>query len=357
MRRTMVRLGVLALGLWLAGTLALAVRAQQQPPPSEEQQGPLAPPPPEKQSPYALRVDVPVVNVDVTVVDRDGNLITNLRKQHFRIYQDGQEQPIVAFAPTEAPLTTVLLVESSPLLGYYLWDNLEAAYQFTYHLKKDDWVALVGYDIKPHLEVDFTHDGRSIIEALRHMQWGVGRFSEVNMFDALIDTLDRLKGVEGKKSIIVIGTGLNTFAKHTWDDAEKRARDAGVTIFCIGTQWGPQLRNERLETYGYNTSISRMNLNMAQAQMRALAEETGGRAFFPRFSTEMPSIYNTIGAMLRNQYSLAFQPRDFKKDGKYHKIKVKLVAPNGQPLKVINQDGKNVKYEIYAREGYYAPQA
>jgi len=174
------------------------------------------------------------------------------------------------------------------------------------------------------------------------------------MFDALADTLDRFKDVEGKKSIIVIGTGFNTFSKHTWDDIQKVAREHSTVIYGIGMTWMLQLAYERYELYGYDMSIPRMTLLTAEAQMKALAEQTGGRAYFPRFISAMPAIYQEIGEMLRNQYSLAFRPMDFKADGKFHKIKVELVAPNGEPLKVFDQKGKRVKYKVYAREGYYA---
>lgn len=324
----------------------------------EQQEGPLQPKPPqEEETPYALRVDVPVVNVDLTVADRDGNFVAGLQKNHFRVYEDGVEQEVVAFAPSEAPLTTVLLVESSPALGRLLWDNLDAAYLFLNQLRKDDWVALVGYDIKPRLEVDFTRDRRAIVGALRQMQWGAGRFSEVNMFDALIDTLEKLKDVEGKKSIVVIGTGFNTFSRHTWDDTQKLARDTRTTIFSIGMQWPLELFYERAESYGYRTGAARMDVHIAQAQMRELSDLTGGRAYFPRFITELPGIYDAVGSMLRNQYSLAFRPKNFRRDGKFHKISVELVGPDGQPLKVFNDKGKKIKYKVYARQGYYAPEA
>ena len=346
---------LLAVLLLIAGSALLT--GAQQPVPREEPQGPLPPPPSqEEEAPYALRVDVPIVNVDVTVVDKNGNFITGLERNHFRVYQDEQEQEIVAFAPSAAPLTTVLLVEANPALGYLMWDNLDAAYLFLRQLRKGDWIALMSYDLKPRLEVDFTQNSQDIAAALRHLQFPAG-FREANMFDAVADTLDRMKDIEGKKSIIVIGTGLNTFSRHTWDDVQKIAREHRTVIYGIGMTWVLQLYYERAESYGYNTSIPRMNLLTAEAQMKALAEQTGGRAYFPRFVSEMPSIYSEIGAMLRNQYSLAFRPKDLTRDGKYRKIKIELVGPDGQKLKVVNQDGKDVKYKIYAREGYYSPEA
>ncbi|MFQ5663151.1 MAG: VWA domain-containing protein [Terriglobia bacterium] len=357
----------LGLALWLAGGGMLLAGAQQ-PPPSEQKQGPLKPKPEqEEKAPYALRVEVPVVNVDVTVMDRDGNLIGGLRREHFRVYQDGVEQEIVAFAPTEAPLTTVLLVEASPALGYLLYQNLETAYLFLNQLRKGDWIALVGYDIKPRVEVDFTQDRRAIIGGLRKMQYGSGRFSEVALYDALADTLDRLKEVDGKKSIVIIAGGvppdvfgrggIDTISKLTWDQVRRIARQHSVTIFAIGLSWPIERYLERRAGFGGRVGPQLLDVRMGEAQLKDLAEQTGGRAYFPRFIGQLPNIYGEIGAMLRNQYSLAFRPKNFRPDGQFHKIKVKLVGPDGKPLKVVNQKGKKIKYKIYARKGYHAPKA
>ncbi|HXE74529.1 MAG TPA: VWA domain-containing protein [Candidatus Xenobia bacterium] len=354
-----------AMGLALllaAGGVFLALA--QQPPPSEQKQGPIQPREDKKEeAPYALRVDVPVVSVDLSVVDpKSGTFISGLKKEHFRVYMDGVEQEIVAFAPTEAPLTTVLLVEASPYIGYIRYDNLDAAYLFLRQLRKDDWVALVSYDMRPRIEVDFTHDANEIINRLRYMEFG--GFSEVNMYDAVIDTLDRLKDVEGKKSIIVIGTGLDTFSKHTWDDTRKAARNAGVPIFTIGMGWPVLYAADRVSgNPRYSRGAQRvadelrLRIQLAEAQMRDLSDQTGGRFWNPRFITQLPGIYEEVGTLMRNQYSLAFRPKPFQRDGKFHKIELKLVAPDGTPLKVLDQNRKELKVEIYARKGFYAPES
>jgi len=356
-----------ALAVLLAAGTALLVPAQQPPPPSEQKQGPIQPKPPEQEAPYALQVEVPLVNVDVTVATPNGDVVNGLQREHFRVFADGQEQQIVAFAPSEAPLTTVLLVEASPALGYLLWNNLDTAYMFLNQLRKGDWVALVAYDLKPRLEVDFTQDRNEIVRALQGMQYGMARFSEVALYDALADTLDRLKDVEGKKSIIIIcggkppdsfdSGGINTFGKLTWDDVRKIAREERTTIFAINLSWAIERGLDRQEAYGRQVGADRLQLRIDEAQLRDLTEQTGGRLYMVRFAGEIPGIYNAIGAVLRSQYSLAFRPKNFKRDGKFHKIEVKLVAPDGQPLEVRDQNNKKVKYEIYARKGYYAPEA
>lgn len=363
MRATSKKGWVLLLGMCLAGAGALLAVAQQ-PPPGEQKQGPLEQKAPQEETPYAMRVEVPLVNLDVTVTDRDGNLVSGLRREHFRVYADGNEQEVVAFAPAEAPLTTVLVMEATRAVGYILYDNVDATYLFLRQLRKGDWVALVGYDLKPRIVVDFTHDAQEIVNNLRRMQYGIGTFNEANMYDAVIETLANLEDVEGKKSIILIGTGLDTFSRHTWDDARKIARQHRTRIFAIGMAWPLLFATDRVtgdprysRSTQHNANMLRMDLQLAEAQLRDLAEQTGGRAYFPRFITELPAIYEQIGGMLRNQYTLAFRPKNFRHDGKFHKISVKLTGPDGKPLKLLNQDRKEIKYKIHARKGYYAPEA
>jgi hypothetical protein len=88
--------------------------------------------------------------------------------------------------------------------------------------------------------------------------------------------------------------------------------------------------------------------------MNTFAKMTGGRAYFPRFQGELPEIFRDIGADIRNQYSLAYHPTNPKLDGTYRKLKVEVIAPDGGPLKVRDQHGKDVKYQVIAREGYTA---
>lgn len=351
-RRWLLSLGLL-LGLVVLPLLwAPPALPQQPPPPTEQKQGPIKPKPqaPE-QEPYTLRVEAPLVNVDVVATDRDGNFIPNLQKDNFRLFEDGVEQTIAAFAPSEAPLTSVLLLETTPKFWRVYYDSLDAAHLFLNRLRKDDWIALMGFDMKPRLLVDFTHDKRQVQEALRHLEFPFG-FSEANTYDALLDTLERLREVKGKRSIVLVGTGLNTFSKHTWDETLRRVREteSGVSVFVLGMGWTLQLYADLYDLTGL-----RMDLQVAEAQLRELAKQTGGRAYFPRFLGEIPGIYEEIAAMMRNQYTVAYQPKNFKRDGKYHKIKVELVAPDGTPLKVVNEKGNPVKVQLFHRQGYYAP--
>ncbi len=202
--------------------------------------------------------------------------------------------------------------------------------------------------MKTRLEVDFTQNKDEVRSAIYHLYFP--GFSESNVFDAILETVDRLKDVSGKKSIILLASGVDTFSKHTLDQTMKQLRGSDVTIFCVGL--GKTWTNY-LESHGYRGS----NLNYLQAenQLRTFANETGGYAWFPQFDGEIPDIFRSVAAFLRHQYSLSYSPSNGAKDGKFHKLKVELVAPDGGPLTVMDQKGKKQKFQVYAREGYQAP--
>src|SRR5216683_239473 len=249
----------------------------------------------------------------------------------------------------EAPITIVMLMEFSSR-GYYEWFAYQAKYwadAFFPNLQQKDWVALVTFDMKTRLEQDFTQNKDEARNAIYHLYFP--GFSESNVFDAILETVDRLKDVTGKKSILVLATGVDTFSKHTLDQTMKELRGSDVTIFCVGL--GKTWTNY-LETHGYRGS----NLNYLQAenQLRTFANETGGYAWFPQFDGELPDIFRSVAAFLRHQYSLSYSPSNGAKDGKFHKVKVELVAPDGGPLTIVDQKGKKQKFQVYAREGYQA---
>jgi len=299
---------------------------------------------------YSIKVDVPLVQLDAIVETKDGHFIPGLKQDNFKVLEDGVPQQITSFSPSEAPITAVLLVEFASTYYAFMYDALNASYTFASTLKPNDWVAVVAFDMKPHILVDFTQDKRSIFGALSRLQ--IPGFSETNVFDALYDTLDRLDRIEGRKEVILVTSGRDTFSKLTLDQITKKVKETpNVNIFCIGT--GRALL-EYLDARGALGSISRMDYLQAENELNTFARMTGGRAYFPMFQGQLPDIFHEIGAAIRNQYTLAYHPTNPKLDGTYRKLKVELVAPDGGPLKVRNEKGKDMKYNIIARDGYTA---
>lgn len=325
-----------------------------------------APPPPppvtakkvEDMPDYSLKVNVPLVNVDVLVTTKDGQFVPGLKQGNFRILEDGVPQQVSHFAVSEAPITAVLLVEFASTTWPFMVDSLNASYAFASTLKKDDWVAVAYYDMQPHILVDFTQDKRAVFGALNQMR--IPGFAETNEFDALYEMLDRLDRVEGKKYIILVSTGVDTFSKLTLDKITKKIKDTkDITIFPVSIGWAWREYCEVHHCTGSSHGIASPHIQtidylQADNEMKTFAAMTGGRAYFPRFQAEFGEDFQQIGEDIRRQYTLSYAPTNSKLDGTYRKLKVQVIAPDGGPLKVKDQKGKDVKIDVVARDGYTA---
>jgi VWFA-related protein len=323
-----------------------------------------APPPPPTMTPkkvegipdYSLKVNVPLVNVDVLVTSKDGQFIPGLKKDNFRVVEDGVQQTVANFSVTQAPITAVLLTEFANTNYTFMIQALQASYAFANTLRKDDWIAVEYYDMQPHILVDFTQDKKAVYGALNTLR--IPGFSETNLFDALYDTIDRLDRVEGKKYIILVTTGIDTFSRLTLDKITKKIKETkDITIFPVSVGF---IVREYCEvhhcgyTHGMGIPVGHMDYLQGDNEMRTFAAMTGGRAYFPRFQGELPELFGSISDDIRHQYSLAYAPTNTKLDGTYRKLKVQVVAPDGGPLKVKDQKGKDVKIDVVAREVYTA---
>jgi Ca-activated chloride channel family protein len=312
---------------------------------------------PEGEGAASFKVDTNIVNVDVAILDDKGHFIPGIPKGNFRILEDNVPQPISSFAMSEAPETVCLLVEFSnkfqSLYGSGWFQTLQAVYGFVETLKKDDYVSVIAYDMRPEILSDFTTDRMKTSEALSRLR--IAGFSEANLFDALADAEERMKDIEGRKAIVLVSSGIDTFSKLTFDKARKIMQNDSVPIYAIGLL---QTARELADARGGLGPIARMDFLQADNQLKTFAKETGGMAFFPRFYGEFPTIYQNISQALRNQYSLSYNPSNPTRDGKYRKIKVELVNPaTNEPLPVKDAKGKPIKYQIIAKAGYTAPRA
>jgi VWFA-related protein len=304
-----------------------------------------------------FKVDSQVVNVDVAVLDDKGHFIPNLPRASFRVLEDNVPQQLTNFAMGEAPETVCMLIEFSNkfqrLYGSTWYQTLTAAYGFAATLKPDDYVAVIAYDMRPEVLTDFTNDRSKTEQALQRLR--IAGFSEANLFDAVADAEDRMKDIEGRKAILLISSGIDTFSKLTFDKTRKILQNDAVPIYAIGLM---QTVREMADASGRMGGIQRLDFLQADNQMKTFARETGGMAFFPRFYGEFPAIYNEITMALRNQYSLAYNPSNTKKDGTFRKIKIELVDPaNNEPLRMADAKGKPIKYQIVAKSGYTAARA
>lgn len=302
-----------------------------------------------------FRADVTTVTVDVAVLDNKGHFIPNIPRGNFRISEDNVPQQVAEFGRGEAPMTVCMVIEFSNVNQQYWtaswYQTLQAAYGFLETLKPEDFVAIVAYDLRPEILSDFSADKRAAYEAMQRLR--IAAFREANLFDAITDTADRMTDIEGRKAIVLISSGIDTFSKLTFDKTRKKLQEAGIPIYGIGLM---QALREYYDARGYMGPIMRLDYLQADNQMRTFAKETGGQAFFPRFEGEFPSIFRAIADSLRNQYTLGYHPSNTARDGKYRRIRVDLVNPaTGEPLRIVDEKGKPIKYSVVAKAGYTAP--
>ena len=299
--------------------------------------------------------DTNIVTVDVAVVDKNGNFIPGIPKGNFQVTEDGVPQQIQGFGHSQAPMTVALVIEFSNLFQQYWteswYQTLQATYGFVDTLQPDDWVAVVAYDLRPEILSDFTQNRGKTRAALQRLR--IAAFRESNLYDALTYTIERMKDIEGRKSVVLIASGIDTFSKLNFGQARRKVQDGGVTVYAVGLM---QALRIAYDSYGRMGPMQRLDFLQADNQMRTFARETGGMAFFPRFYGEFPTIYRAIHHSMRNQYSMTYSPTNTKRDGKWRKIKVRLVDPkNNKNLRIVNQKGKSIKYQIMAKTGYTAP--
>jgi len=297
---------------------------------------------------------VPSVNLDVMVTTKDGQFIPGLQKEHFRVLEDGVPQQIQSFSRTEAPITAVLLVEFAQTNYNFMYDALKASYSFADTLKKDDYVAVIEFDMKPQILQDFTNDKQAIFGALNMLR--IPGFREINTFDALYDTLDRLDRIEGRKEVILVGSGFDTFSKITYDKILKKVKETpNVTIFTVSTGRVYMEMRDAASGGSFGERLHQMDYLQAENALNTFAKMTGGKWYNPRFEAEYPEIFHDIGQAVRNQYSISYKPTNKKLDGSFRKLKVELIQPGSdKPLIVKDQKGKDLKYNILARDGYTA---
>jgi Ca-activated chloride channel homolog len=301
-----------------------------------------------------FRENATTVTVDVSVMDDHNRFIPRIPTGNFRVMEDGVPQQVSHFGQGEAPITICMVIEFSgrfqAFWTYGWYETLQASYGFLSTLKSDDNVAVVAFDLHTTILSDFSPDKNRAEQALGRLR--IPGFSESNVFDALTDMADRMSNIEGRKAILYIGSGIDTFSNLTFDTARRSLQESGVPVYTISTL---QISRIMAESYGMSP-MAQMDFLQADNEMRTFSKETGGLSFFPRFVAEYGSVFNQIETALRDQYTLAYHPTNTARDGKFRHIRVELVNPaTNEPLRITNEKGKSIKYQVIAKAGYKAP--
>jgi VWFA-related protein len=287
-------------------------------------------------------VDVARVNVGVVVTGDKGKFVAGLGREAFHVFDNGTEQPITEFASIEEPGQVLLLVEAGPAAYFLQGANLFAAGAMLNGLSAGDRVAVARYTDAPLGIQDFTADKAAAEAALSSIQFNLG-FADLNLSSSLGVVLDWLERVPGKKTIVLISTGVDTSPETAASALEARLHTGDVRILCVSTS-GP-LRNGK---QGGKVKIQQTQDEFAAADRRlqAIASLTGGRAYFPMNAKAFQETYREVAEIVRHEYSLAFALP--AADGALHSIDVKVDRPGavGKPA---------TAYRVDHRKGYQAP--
>ncbi|MDT5295892.1 MAG: hypothetical protein QOJ76_2772, partial [Acidobacteriota bacterium] len=320
---------------------------EQETTPEQQQQQPQEPIPPDTlKEQEVVKVATNIVQVEAVVYNKkSGQVVMGLKKENFGIFEDGIQRDVTNFSTPDAPITVAVVLEYSKLsqgLGYVgggrqepgQYEVLRPMAMFLQQFIKppDDYVSVIAYDMRPTPLTDFTNDPGRIGQVINLLLRNQPAFSESNLFDALKLTLSGgradsvvlensekrtqeyagMSSIGGprRKAVFLITTGIDTFSKINYDQARKITQNAGIPIYIIGTanmyfkKYGDMIPAE--DGLGGATSPGRMTFLQAQNTLRTFANETGG-AYFPiTFEGEIPSALQSINAMMRNQYSLAY---------------------------------------------------
>ncbi len=298
-----------------------------------------------------------LVSVPVVVFEKKtGRLFTNLKKENFTVYEDEVKQQVSTFNSEEAPITLAMVLEYSRQITWFRNEVLYPAALFvTRFVKPKDFIAVVAYDIRPAVLSDFTDDAGQLHQAVNILFRNLPAFSESNLFSTLDFVLrggkldgveyNGLSEVEGRTAILLVSTGLDTFSQINYDQARKIVENAGVPIYIIGIgQLLYLLTENRLPPE------ARLTYLQARNTLNTFATTSGGKFYDVRFQGEIPSVLESISAMMRNQYVLGYISTNTRREGKRRKIKV-LVDVDG--------DGKadNDRLEVQYRQSYVEPKS
>ncbi|MBV9214681.1 MAG: VWA domain-containing protein [Acidobacteria bacterium] len=320
--------------------------------------------------PVVEKVESSIVGVDVVVFNKKtGQIVTDLHKANFQIFENGVKQEITSFAASESPITVSMVLEYSKLTqalgsasgGWYEPGQYEAIKPVAYFLARfikppNDYASVVAFDVRPTPITDFTNDPRRLNESVNLLFRNSPAWTETNLFDALKFSLvggradsvvlensksetalyGGMADVQAKrKAIILVASGLDTFSKTNYDTIRNIIQEAGVPIYVISTgnyfmkKYGDRLGDQD----GLLGSVNPGRLSMLQAQntLNTIAKESGGKHFPMTFEGDIPGILESINAMLRSQYSLAYDLAADHTPGKKYKIEVKVdVDGDGQ---------------------------
>src|SRR5579864_6483769 len=280
-------------------------------------------PQPSAQQPESIRVSVDRVNVGVVVTDAQGHFVEGLQREDFQLLDNGSEQPITGFSAIEEPAQVLLLIEAGPAVYLLESGHIRAAHALLDGLSSGDRVAVVKYDQRPQAILDFTPDKGTVSAALEELRFNLG-FGSLNLSSSLATVLDWLSQVQGKKTIVLLSSGVDTSPANEVGVIFQRLKTSEVRVLAISLTGGLRTPEPPSGKKGVppKPSATTQQFDQADQFLKQLAESTGGRAYFPKSTKDFSAVYAQISQLVRHEYSLAFAPPNH--DRAIHSIDVHI---------------------------------
>lgn len=284
-----------------------------------------------------ISVEATLVKIPVSIYDRNGLYIPNVRKEEVKVFEEGREQEIAYFGTSETPFTVALLIDTSPSTEYKIGEIRAAAKAFVDQLKLQDSVLVMEFDGDPQVLSEATTNRQQIYKAIDKADFGNG----TALYDAVDYALNkRLNKIEGRKAIVLFTDGVDTVSRRSYGSTMRDAEEADTIIFPIyyntylqyigvtngGINAG-NLPRARTRNRGYGNSAEEYALG--KAYLDDLALSTGGRVFRPEATPGgLTRAFEGIAEELRRQYNLGYYPDQEGKLGERRKIKVRIYRPD-----------------------------
>ncbi|MDT4967535.1 MAG: Ca-activated chloride channel [Acidobacteriota bacterium] len=294
------------------------------------QQTPTPLPTPAQQGKEAKEVEVfntDLITLTVTVTDTYGRYVSGLEKKAFKVFEDKEEQQIEYFSDDDAPVSVGVIFDvSGSMSGDKIRKAREALSRFIQTSHESDEYFLIAFNSRAQLLLDKTRDGDAVLNKLTFVETK----SNTALYDACYLGVEKVsRGAHPKRALLLISDGQDNNSRYTFSEVRRLLKESDVVLYSVGILGG-------------NDPGSPLGME-GQSVLDELSAVSGGKAFFPNTSAEMDELFERIALELRHQYSLAYRPKNFTNDGKWHKLKVKVTPPRGLP-----------RLFVRSREGYYA---
>jgi VWFA-related protein len=298
---------------------------------------PHTPPAEKKGREYTINVDVNLVVLHATVIDKRGHLVNDLKPEDFRVYEDGAPQKLSVFNHADIPVTMGIVIDDSGSMREKRQAVNAAALTFVNTSNPQDQVFVVNFNDVYYL--DTPGDFASNIEDLKSALDKIDSRGGTALYDAVYASLDHVKlGNRDKKVLLVITDGEDNASRYSFEELLRYAQKSNAVIYTIGLLGS--------EEPGGLFKIHGGSAHRAAKILDKIAEVTGGQAYLPKSLDEVAGTCEQVAHDIRNQYTLAYYPSNTKKDGSFRTVRVDAFA-----------SGSHTKLAVRTRPGYYAPKA